>query len=183
MRRLLDGLYRASGAAAAAFLVAICAVVLLQVGCNTIDWLVKLAGGTPIGLVIPSYAEFAGFFLCASSFLALASSLRAGAHIRVMVALERLPAGARRAAELWCAAAATAVSGYFAWYTIELVADSLEYNDLSPGIVPVPLWIPQAAMAAGLVILTVAFADELARLVRGGEPGYASAAPGAAEHE
>jgi TRAP-type C4-dicarboxylate transport system permease small subunit len=170
MRRLLDRVYRASGAAAAAFLVAIALVVLAQVGCNAVDALIKLAGGTPLGLVIPSYAEFAGFFLAASSFLALASSLRAGAHIRVMVVLDRLPAGARRAAELYCAAAGACLSAYFAWYTAALVADSFEYHDLSPGIVAVPLWIPQAAMAAGLVILSVAFLDELVSLARGAAP-------------
>jgi len=183
MRRFLDGLYTASGALGAAFLVAICVVVLLQVGCNLIDALIKFAGGTPLGLVIPSYAEFAGFFLAASSFLALANALRAGAHIRVLVVLDRLPRGARRAAEFWCLGAATAVSGYFAWYTISLVAESLEFNDLSPGIVPVPLWIPQAAMAVGLVLLTIAFVDDLVTLMRGREPSYASSEARASGHE
>ena len=175
MRRILDWIYRASGALAAAFLVAICIVVLLQVGCNAIDAAIKVAGGEPIGLVIPSYAEFAGLFLAASSFLALASSLRAGAHIRVLVLLDRLPARARHAAELWSVAAAAALSGYFAWYMIALTADSLEYDDLSPGIVPVPLWIPQAVMALGLAILTIAFAEELAAVARGREASYARA--------
>ena len=76
MRRLLDLIYRASGAVAALFLVAICVVVLLQVGANLIDALIKLFGGEPLGLVIPSYAEFAGFFLAGSSFFALAYTLR-----------------------------------------------------------------------------------------------------------
>jgi len=183
MRRLLDGIYRASGALAATFLVAICIVVLLQVGCNAIDAVIKLAGGTPIGLVIPSYAEFAGFFLAASSFLALASSLRAGAHIRVLVVLDRMPAGLRRAMEYWSLGVATATSGYFAWFTLSLVAESLEYNDLSPGIVPVPLWIPQAAMALGLVILTIAFVDDLVAVAGGRAPSYASTEAQASEHE
>jgi len=183
MRRFLDRIYDASGALAAGFLVAICVVVLLQVGCNMVDALIKFSGGTPLGLTIPSYAEIAGFFLAAASFLALASSLRAGAHIRVMVVLDRLPAGARRAAEFWSVGAAAAVSGYFAWYTIELVAESLEYNDLSPGIVPVPLWIPQASMALGLVLLTLALADEFVALARGREPAYARAQAQPNTHE
>jgi len=183
MRRLLDWIYGASGALAAAFLVAICIVVLLQVGCNLIDALIKLAGGSPIGLVIPSYAEFAGFFLAASSFLALAHSLRAGAHIRVLVVLDRLPAGARRTMEYLCLVFAGATSGYFAWFTVSLVAESLEYNDVSPGIVPVPLWLPQAAMALGLVILTIAFLDDLVALARGGRPGYAAAEAQASARE
>ena len=185
MRTFLDRLYAASGAAAAAFLVAIGVVVLLQVGCNAIDALIKAAGGTPLGLVIPSYAEFAGFFLAASSFLALAHTLRGAAHIRVLLLLHRLPARAQRLAEYWCVCAGAFVSGYFAWYTWLLVAESVEYNDLSPGIVPVPLWIPQTAMALGLTVLTVAFADELVRLARGRETSYAraEAAHSAVPHE
>ncbi len=172
MRTFLDWLYRASGALAAAFLVAIAVVVLLQVGANTIDAVIKLFGGEPRGLVIPSYAEFAGFFLAATSFLALASTLRAGGHIRVMLVLSRLPGPPQRAAEFWCVAVSGAVSAYFAWFTWKLAAESIEFNDLSPGIVPVPLWIPQAAMALGLTILAVAFADELASLARGRAASY-----------
>jgi len=184
MRALLDRLYRASGAVAAFFLVAICVVVLLQVGANLVDALIKAFGGEPIGLVIPSYAEFAGFFLAASSFLALAYTLRAGAHIRVELVLQRFGPGARRLAETWCVAVSAAISAYFTWYTVGLVLESIEFGDLSPGIVPVPLWIPQAAMAIGLAVLAIALLDELVSLLRGGAPRYMQAdAPSAAGHE
>jgi len=184
MRALLDGLYRASGALAAFFLVAIALVVLLQVGANLVDALIKAFGGEPIGLVIPSYAEFAGFFLAAASFLALAYTLRAGGHIRVALVLQRLGSGARHAAELWCVAAGAAISAYFTWYAWGLVLESIEFGDLSPGIVPVPLWIPQSAMALGLAVLAIALVDELVSLLRGGAPSYAEAEPASpAEHE
>ena len=94
LRRALDALYRLSGALAALFLVAICAIVLLQVGANCIDKIAEWTTGAPIGLVVPSYAEFAGFFLAASSFLALAWTLRHGGHIRVSLFVRpRWPAG------------------------------------------------------------------------------------------
>ena len=83
MRRVLDSLYSLSGAAAAAFLLAICGIVLLQVGANMIDSAATLVIGEPIGLVVPSYSEFTGFFLVAASFLAMANALRSGSHIRV----------------------------------------------------------------------------------------------------
>ena len=175
MRKLLDRIFSASGAVAALFLVAICVVVLLQVGANAIDAVIKLFGGEPIGLVIPSYAEFAGFFLAGASFFALAYTLRAGGHIRVTLLIAHLPQGARRAMELWCVAAALFVSGYFAWYSFGLVAESLEFNDVSSGIVPVPLWLPQSVMALGLAVLTLAFADELWQLLRGRPTSYAEA--------
>jgi TRAP-type C4-dicarboxylate transport system permease small subunit len=182
MRGFLDWLYRASGALAAAFLVAICAIVLLQVGANLVDETARLLGAEPPGLVIPSYAEFAGFFLAASSFLALAYTLRTGGHIRVSLVVQHVPARVRHGLEIWCVAAGGAVTGYFTWYTLLLTLESLEYGDLSPGMVPVALWIPQSSMALGLAILTVAFVDEFVGLLRGAAPSYEAAKPeGSAE--
>ncbi|MHA1599504.1 MAG: TRAP transporter small permease [Alphaproteobacteria bacterium] len=178
MRAALDLLYRASGALAAMLLAAICVMVLLQVGANLIDKMVGWAGGTPPGLIIPSYSEFAGFFLAATSFLALAYTLRSGGHIRVSLVIHNLPPRPRRFIELWCTAAASSMTGYFAWYAIQLVLDSLRFNDLSPGIVPVPLWIPQTPVAFGLVVLTIALIDDFVRILRGQLPTYEEDIPG-----
>lgn len=179
LRAGLDRLYKWSGALAALFLVAICAIVMAQVTANAVDALMQWATGRPIGLVVPSYAEFAGFFLAAASFLALPHALRAGAHIRVTSVLDRLAPRARLAAEVWCSAAGAALSGYFTWYSLLLVVESLRYGDVSPGMVPVPLWIPQAAMSLGLVILTVAFADRCVSLLAGVWPGDGGEDPAA----
>lgn len=172
MRRSLDTLYRVSGALAAVFLIAIVVVVLMQVGANIIDWAAKLITGQAIGLVVPSYAELTGFFLAASSFLALAYTLRAGGHIRVSILLHHLTGATSRAFEIWCCVIGAALAGYFAVYAIDFVYESFEYNDLSSGILPVPLWIPQSGMALGLVVLMVALLDELVAVVRGREPSY-----------
>lgn len=172
MRRFLDTLYRVSGALAAAFLIAIVVVVLLQVGANIIDWAVKLVTGRAIGLVVPSYAELTGFFLAAASFLALAYTLRAGGHIRVSLLLQHMTGAKSWLFEVWCCAAGAALAGYFAVYSIDLVYESFEYNDLSSGILPVPLWIPQTGVALGLVVLMIALLDELVAVLRGQEPSY-----------
>lgn len=172
LRRALDGLYRLSGALAAIFLAAICGVVLLQVGANCVDKLAEWTTGAPIGLVVPSYAEFAGFFLAASSFLALAYTLRHGGHVRVSLFVRRLSGAPRRGVELWCTGFATLLSGYFSYFTIRLVIDSWRFDDLSPGLVPIPIWIPQSSVALGLVILTIALADEFATVWRGAEAAY-----------
>ncbi|NIR29479.1 MAG: TRAP transporter small permease [Gammaproteobacteria bacterium] len=175
MRKPLDLLYRGSGALAAVFLAAICGVVLLQVGANLIDTFADWLTGEPIGLVVPSYAEFAGFFLAAASFLALAYTLRAGGHIRVSLVIQHLSRARRRWIELWCTAAAGALCAYFAFYSIRLVLESIEYGDVSPGMIAVPLWLPQSGIALGLVILTVALVDEFLEVLRGGTPTYLAA--------
>ena len=62
MRSILNGLYKVSLNAAAGFIVAICAVVMAQVFLNLIDRLSSVFFGGAIGLTIPSYADFTGFF-------------------------------------------------------------------------------------------------------------------------
>ncbi len=172
MRAILDGLYRGSGILAAVFLVAICGAVLLQVGANVIDWVIARIAGQPLGLMIPSYAEFTGFFLSASSFLALAYTLGHGGHIRVSLVISRIKGRARRGVELTICLLGILLSGYFAYYAVDLTYDSWRFNDLSSGIVPAPLWLPQGAMAVGLLVLTVALIDEAVRVLKGGMPLY-----------
>ena len=171
MRRLLNRLYLASGALAALFIVAICAVVLLQVCANLLDTVANFLTGEPVGIVIPSYAEFAGFFLAAASFLALAYTLRHGDHIRVSLLITHLRGGARRLTELGCLAVALAVSAYFTWFMFDLVRESFVYEDVSPGMVPVRLWIPQLSLALGLVVLVIALLDEFVCVAMGKQPG------------
>ncbi|MCP3871237.1 MAG: TRAP transporter small permease [Gammaproteobacteria bacterium] len=172
MRQGLDALYRYSGWAGAFFLGAIGVTVVAQVSLNLIDKLSVLLVGSAIGLTIPSYADFTGFFLAASSFLALAYTLREGGHIRVTLVIQHLRSGPRRIVELWCIGLAASIVGYFLWYSLALTHESFFYNDLSPGMVPVPLWIPQSAMSGGLLVLNIALIDELWGLLRGESPSY-----------
>lgn len=68
MTRILDQIYRAAGVLAAVFLVLIALFVLAQV-----------VLGRRGGQAVPSADEFAGYCLSASSFLALAYTLRTNA--------------------------------------------------------------------------------------------------------
>jgi len=174
MRSFLDRLYWLSGFLAAFFLAAIFVVVIVQVGANTIDRLAGLLFGRAIGLAIPSYADFAGFFLATTSFLGLAATLRKGALIRVSLLIQRFHGRTRQAIEIWCTGTGTFIAGYATYYGVELAMESYHYNDLSTGIIAVPLWIPQCAMILGLAILTIALADEMVAVLRGEEPAYSA---------
>ncbi|MEO5621424.1 MAG: hypothetical protein ABIQ32_12915, partial [Sphingomicrobium sp.] len=79
MRNILDRLYQFSGGLAALAILAICLLITAQIGFNIIARL----GGADLSYTIPSYADFAGYFLSTASFMALAYTLRAGGHIRV----------------------------------------------------------------------------------------------------
>ena len=156
MRRALDTLYTACGLLAALFLVAIGILVLTSI-------ITRL-----LGLTVPGLANYAGYSMAASSFLALAYTLRKGGHIRVSILLQHLGGWRRRAAELWCLGAGFALAAWFAWYSVKMVRVSLQINDISPGPDATPLWIPQIAMALGTTVLAIALLDRLIEVASGG---------------
>ena len=172
MRRILDRLYIWSGYAGAGFIVAICAVVFAQVVLNAIDRVAKILTGSAIGLTIPSYSDFTGFFLTAASFFALAYALREGAHIRVTLVIQNTTGRLRQVIEFVCVTLALSVAVYFCWYTALLTYESYSFNDLSSGIIAVPIWIPQSSMVLGLAVLSIALLDDLITILRGGHPSY-----------
>lgn len=175
LRRGLDRLYRLSLVAAALALLAILVIVLVQVAFNLLDRALQLSGAVPVGLLIPSYAEIAGYLLAAASFLALAGSFRAGAHIRVNLLLRRLPAGLRHWFELGCLTLALAVALLFLWFFGHLAWGSFRFGDVSPGLIAIPLWLPQAVMTLGLLVFAIALADEWWSAWRRRQPTYLAA--------
>ena len=163
MRRALDRLYDAAGVLAALAILFICGIVTAQVALNVLARL----GGPGWSFTIPSYADFAGYALASATFLALAHTLRRGAHIRVTLLSGRLPEAMRRPVDALVLLLAAGLAGFAAWWLWALVAESLHYGDTSPGMVPVPLWIPQVPVALGLTLLTLALLHTLADRWRG----------------
>lgn len=152
IRRSLDAVYDGAGALAALCLLAILAIISLQVVAR---W---------AGVPFPGSSEYAGYFMAAASFLAFAHTLNRAAHIRVNLLLNVL--GKRRYwGELWCLIIASAASTYLAWYAVKAVYWSRKLHDVSQGQDATPLWIAQTPMAIGAVILAVCFIDNLVTLV------------------
>jgi len=172
MRFLLDRFYNLALYVAAACLVLIAALVGAQVVGRIVDNLLKLFGYPPYGFLVASLAEIAGYLLTAASFLALAATLKRGAHIRVTILLGSVPERARYFFEIWALAAGAVFIAYVCFHLVVLAADSFRFNEVSYGIVPVPLWIPQAVMAVGAGALLVALVDEFAITRRRGRPSF-----------
>jgi len=163
VRKALELVYKTSGLAAGFFLVAIAALTAVQI-------IGRLAG-----FAAYSFDDFAGFSMAASSFLGLAYTLRMNEHIRMTLVLHHARPGLRRALEIVCLAVATFLVGVFAWFTCDMTLTSYQLGDVSQGLVPVPLWFPQSGMALGLVILAIAFVDDLLAMLRNRRTSYAIA--------
>ena len=155
MRRTLDRLFDGAAALAALCMVGLLLMVLLSIV------------GRQLHFHVPGTDAYAGYLMAASGFLALAHTLKRGEHIRVTLLLGALKGRSKKATELWALSFATVLGSLFAFYCCRLAWQSHSFHDVSTGSDATPLWIPQLAMAAGSVILAIAFLDELLLELRG----------------
>lgn len=161
MRATLNAIYRLSGLAAGFFLIAIAVCSFTQIVARL------------VGYTASVFDELAGFAMAASAFLGLAWTLRSGEHIRMSLGIDRMRGLLRRNLEIVCLVTATIVVGYFAWAAADMTITSYKFNDVTQGLVPIKLWIPQSGMAIGLWILVIALVDDLVMTLRGQVPSYA----------
>ena len=164
-RSVLNGLYRLTGYLAGLFLIAI---FILMIG---------LSIGREVGFNIPAGDDFASWCMAALAFLALAHTFKSGEMIRVGLVLDRLHGHTRRILEIVCLLVGSAFVGFFAWHAVRMTYDSWRFNDMAQGVLAVPLWIPQLGYSTGLVVLFIAFLDELFHVLAGHPPGYEKAPP------
>jgi TRAP-type C4-dicarboxylate transport system permease small subunit len=155
VRGPLDRLYNAAGYLAALFLMGTLVMVLLGIA------------GRLLHFHVPGTDSYAGYCMAAAGFLALAYTLQRGEHIRVTLLIEHAGPRLGRALELWSLGVATVLAGAFAYFSIRLAFQSWDFNDISTGNDATPLWLPQVAMALGVTVLFIAFADNLVREIRG----------------
>ena len=168
MRAFLDMLYRLSGALAAVGMVG----TLLLVASGIL--------ARPLGLYLPGTDDYAGYAMAACGFLSLAYTFKHGEHIRVSLVLERVGPRLRAALEWFSLAAGTAVAATLAFYSVRLVLQSHEFEEVSQGIDATPLWIPQLTMAIGALVLLIALVDDLVTISRGRAPTRLKQASGEA---
>jgi TRAP-type C4-dicarboxylate transport system permease small subunit len=153
LTRSLDAIYRATGALAGFFLVAVCVLVMAQIIARQ------------LGTIIPSGDQFAGFCLAATSFLGLAYSFRSGSHIRVTLFIQKLNHTGSRVMLILALAVATAISGLLAYHTIVMVVQNASRGEVTSGLISVPLWLPQIGMAIGVTLFCVAIVEDLVNAI------------------
>ena len=169
LRRFLDGLYLLAGYAAGAFLIAIFVLMMI------------LSAGRPLGINLPAGDDFASWCMAATAFLGLAHTFRSGEMIRVGLLIDLFEGPTRRVIEIVSLIVGCGFIGYFAWHAALMNYQTWQFNDMSTGVVVVPLWIPQLGYSGGLVILLIAFVDELVHVLRGNDPRYEKPKPQTAE--
>lgn len=175
--RILDGVYFASGAVAACFMVTILLLIVAQMVAR---W---------TGYALPGTTEFAGYAMAATSFFALCHALTRGAHIRVSIILNANPF-LKRWLDVFAVFGAAVIATYFARFAVKANFFSEMLNDRTQGqdqipewlvslfqldiagvmsgsseLVYTPVWIPQLAMSIGTILLAIALWDTLYRML------------------
>lgn len=169
LRRSLDALYLGAGWLAGVFLVAILVMMM------------AMSLGRELGVNVKSGDDITAWCMAAMAFLGLAHTFKSGEMIRVGLLTDRLSGLTKHIAEIFALTMAAVFTGYFAWQVVAMTHTSYVINDMSTGVLVIPLWIPQIGFAAGLVILFIAVADELVHVLLGNKPRYEKQPPRTAE--
>ena len=136
-------LYRLSGYIAAIFLILVATFILTGIASRI------------FGFYIRGLAEYSGYCMAASSFLALAYTFGEKGHIRITLFLEKSNKSIRRFLELWCLSAATVFSGFLSFYFIKMLIISINFQERSEGADEILIWIPQVSVALGSTIFFI----------------------------
>lgn len=152
---VLAWFYRITTALAAVCFVAVVVLVLYQLGGEVFPYVPRSAD------------EFAGYCMGASAFLALPDALRSGDHIRVTLITGRLPRQARRTTEWVALAISLALTAWMTWFMVRMAWVSWSSHEVSSGLIELPMWLPQGALAWGSVAFLVAMIELAVDLARG----------------
>ena len=132
----------------------------------------------------PWAVEYTAYLTALTLFGGAGYALRHSAHIRVAVAPNYLPAPFARAVDLACTVAALVITVILSYGLIELAWRSHVRNSRSYFTMQTPLAIPQALLAASIVLLALALLARALRILINEPPDVPderSAGEGAAE--
>jgi TRAP-type C4-dicarboxylate transport system permease small subunit len=132
----------------------------------------------------PWAVEYTAYLTALTLFGGAGYALRNSSHIRVAVLPNYLPAPLARALDLACTLAALVVTVILSYGLIELAMRSHARNSRSYFVMQTPLAIPQALLAASIVLLALALLARALRILINEAPDVPderSAGEGAAE--
>ena len=62
--------------------------------------------------------------------------------------------------------------GFLTYSAFDMAWDSLRFEELSQGLIVIPIWIPQISIGLGSLLLTIAVLDDVIASLRGQTPPY-----------
>jgi TRAP-type C4-dicarboxylate transport system permease small subunit len=160
MRRFLEFMYDAAGALAAFFVFVIFAVMIGTSVFRELGW---RTGG---------FEDIVSWLTAGAAFFGMAHTFKHGDFVRVGLLLENLSPARRRGFEIGTLLIGCLFTGYLAWSVTSYVYESYKINDMSGGLIVIPIWIPQCSIVIGSILFFVAMLDELVLVLQGARPTY-----------
>ena len=112
---------------------------------------------------VPMAYEFGSFMLVFIVFLALASTQRAGAHIRVEFVTLRLPPRARACLDILAYGVGILVYATILWRGFGWAWTSWQVGDYVAGLINIPRYPSQFVVPLGAAVLCLQFVADVAR--------------------
>lgn len=151
IEKALSAICRACGYLASLFVVMTLVAVLI----NIVD---RIFGSYTAGT-----NEFASYCVGAAGALGLAYCFGEGKHIRMTLLLNRTQGILRKTIEVASLLIAAGLSSFMSFYLVKMVVVSALLDDRSTGSDEILLWIPQAPMAFGFLVLSLSLIHALLR--------------------
>ena len=148
------------GCVSALCLAAMCAVLLASLTLR------------PFGIIVPSSEEIVTFLMVGTAFFGIVYAYLEGVHVRVDLLHRRLPRAWQRVLEVISHFGAAALCGAVTWHAGRLALTAWQFNDLSDGLIPIPMWIPMSTVPLGFGILALVLLRDGGRILAGSEMNF-----------
>jgi TRAP-type C4-dicarboxylate transport system permease small subunit len=112
--------------------------------------------------------EATGFLVVAIVMFGTAETLRRGEHIQIDLLTNNLRGKARWHFDLWAYFSVLVFSIVFLFTAWRTVSFSWSFNDYSTGYLEMPMWIPQATMLPGALMLCLVAVLKILQLLKAG---------------
>ncbi len=111
-------------------------------------------------------AEFSGYFLVVVVVLGFGYTLQHKAHIRITLVWDRLSARWKKIFDVIVASTSLIITLYALIYSVRMVYDTYSLGMREDSLVETPLWIPQAVIPVGLLMLFLQLVAFILRRLR-----------------
>lgn len=151
----IDRLARIDGWIAGGALVALTLFILSGIALRLLS---RVFDGVPAGLSVSW--EYSSYLLATVFTFGAAMALRAGHHIRVTILLGNMSRAGVQRLEVLTAAIGTVVAGFVFYSLVQFTWSAFTRGQKSMSS-DTPLWIPEAAVSFGFLLLTLQFVGRL----------------------
>ena len=116
---------------------------------------IDIVGRKLFGFTFQGMDDLGGYVLAIIAVVGASYTMAMRGHTRVDVFLVRMSAGAQRALNALAMVTMAAFAAFAAWRGLDVLLESVEFQSVATNPLQTPLWQPQLAWVAGLVLFAL----------------------------